>query len=232
MIYESYIVGGIGSYVLGDVLSGTISKGDAITMNPSSTKAEVVFVERNKKLVDKAQAGESVAIALTGVKCSQIRRGMVISSRDDTPKTLHYALGFFYGSSFKGEVKSGMKFYIVNNKIARLCQIEIKSIVRFEEGLLENTGEITFKKGNVAFIKIFPVDPLVLDDPHDFPDFSLVKLIDNCQEIAIGKIFKMNYVEDLIRETLFVRDPDEIVRDTVIIREHDLEDAPTNDMLK
>lgn len=35
------------------------------------------------------------------------------------------------------------------------------------------------------------MDPLVIDDPIEFPEFSLVSLNDACQEVAIGKIFKV-----------------------------------------
>lgn len=44
-------------------------------------------------------------------------------------RELDHAVGFFYGTSFKGDIVSGMKFYLVSNKISRMCRIEIKAIV-------------------------------------------------------------------------------------------------------
>ena len=72
---------------------------------------------------------------------------MVIYSAEDglehVPE-LDYALGFFYGTNFLGSIKNGMKFYLENNKISRLCRIELQSIVEVTD-TIQVTNEKVFQ---------------------------------------------------------------------------------------
>lgn len=70
MIYESYIVGGIGAYVIGDLLSGTLKKGTEVILTPGGLRARVNFIERDKEVFEEITPGGTVAISLEGVKCS------------------------------------------------------------------------------------------------------------------------------------------------------------------
>ena len=47
------------------------------------------------------------------------------------------------------------------------------------------------QRGDIAFLRIYPVEDLIIDDPVEFPEFSLLTLSDNCQQVAIGKLFKL-----------------------------------------
>lgn len=53
-----------------------------------------------------------------------------------------------------------------------------------------------FKRGDIVFLKIFPEDLLILNDPYQFPEFSLLQLKDNCQTVALGKLYKVAYKDD------------------------------------
>lgn len=165
-------------------------------LTPSGIRCKIGFIECKNKLVKEAKAGDKIGVNLQNVKCSQIRRGMMVSKyfevegdhfggnkakhfserlpkenpvidrvnsarlnseanplRDLTQKTynlltereeatnlrelnfktdndyneknnfnemarnLDYGLGFFFATNFKGYVKSGMKFYLINGKI-------------------------------------------------------------------------------------------------------------------
>lgn len=198
MIYESYIVGGVGTYVLGDVLSGILKKDSKIILEPGELESDIGFIDIDRKLADEARAGQKAAINLPMIKCSDIERGMMISAMDDNPseraKNLDYALGFFFSCNFKGEIETGMKFYLVNNRIARLCKIEVQCLIDLESEMIGKKEGDRFKKGEIVFLKIYAVEPLVLEDPVTFPEFSLVKLRDNCQEVALGKIYRVRYL--------------------------------------
>lgn len=204
MIYESYIVGGVGTYVLGDTLSGILKKDSRVILEPGGLESVIGFIDKNRKLADEAKAGERAAINLPMIKCSKIERGMMISALDDHPaeraKNLDYALGFFFSCNFKGEVESGMKFYLVNNRIARLCRIEVQCLIDLESEMIGKKEGDRFGKGEIVFLKIFSEEILVLEDPVTFPEFTLVKLRDNCQEVALGKIYRVKYLEEVMTE--------------------------------
>lgn len=205
MIYESYIVGGVGTYVLGDVLSGILKKDSKVILEPGGIKSDIGFIDVDRKLAVEAQAGQRAAINLPMIKCSRIVRGMMISALDDHPskraKNLDYALGFFFSMNFKGEIRSGMNFYLVNNRIARLCRIEVQCLIDLESDVIGKKEGDSFTKGEIVFLKFFSVEPLVLEDPVTFPEFSLVKLRDNCQEVALGKIYRVRYQGEKIPES-------------------------------
>lgn len=143
--------------------------------------------------MEKAQAPERVGVHLQNVKCRQVPRGTVLSEKYNTPaQDLDYAVGFFLTVNYKGELKSGMELYFVNNRISRKCHIKVESQIVMNSDVLIDKHEVQeIKSKEIAFLAIYPVEPLVLDDPYEFPEFGLVQLWDNCQTVAIGKLFKL-----------------------------------------
>lgn len=161
------------------------------------------FIERERQLVDKAQAPERVGVNLQNVKCRQVPRGTVLSEKYNTPaQDLDYAVGFFLTVNYKGELRNGMELYFVNNRISRRCKIKVESqIIMNNEVLIDKLEVDEIKSKEIAFMAIYPVDPLVLDDPYEFPEFGLVQLWDNCQTVAIGKLFKI-FKKGEVRESV------------------------------
>ena len=86
-----------------------------------------------------------------------------------------------------------MTFYLVHNKIPRKCRIEVQCLIDLETQLIGKKAETNFQKGEIVFLKILAEEPLALEDPSDFPEFSLVELRDNCQLVALGKIYKVSF---------------------------------------
>jgi len=125
-----------------------------------------------------------IAINLPKIKASAIKRGMVASLMSDSPSQrssdFDYALGFFIGADFKGSVTSGMRFFLVHNKISRKCRVEIQCLIDLETQLIGKKDGSSFQKGEIVFLKILAEEPLALENPNDFPEFSLVELRDNC----------------------------------------------------
>jgi translation elongation factor EF-1alpha len=129
MIQECYIVGGLGAYALGTVLCGVIKQKEEVVLQPGDLKSEIGFLEKDRALVKEAHPGETVAMNLPRIKASKLKRGMILSLMSDKPSQramdLEYALGFFIGADFNGHVVSGMRFFLVHNKIPRKCRIEV-----------------------------------------------------------------------------------------------------------
>ena len=89
-------------------------------------------------------------------------------------------------------LESGTHLYFIMNRISRQCRIEIDAIIRMDkEVVIQKIEAPAIKSKTICFLRIYPVDELVLDDPDDFPEFSMAQLWDNCQTVAIGKIFKL-----------------------------------------
>ena len=193
MVYESYIMGGTGTYLVGEVLSGVMRGDTVLAATPQGLEAEIGVLEKERKVIEQAEPFDRVGVVVPNLKCMQLPRGTMLSEPSHRPaQSLDFAYGFFLTINFKGELKTGSKLYMVSNRITRKCKIEIESVIRMDSTvLIEKSTADSIKSNSIVFIKVLPLDPLVLDDPIEFPEFAMTQLWDSCQVVAIGKIFKL-----------------------------------------
>lgn len=88
-VTEVWSVPYTGTVVNGIIHSGTVRVGDQIMLGPDSTGAwvqtSVKSMQRKRSTVTNADAGQSVSLALKRVRKAQVRKGMVIVHKTDTP---------------------------------------------------------------------------------------------------------------------------------------------------
>jgi len=72
---RSFTLRGIGTVVTGTLWSGSIGEGDELRIEPSGRNVRVRSVQVHDRPVDRADAGQRVAVALPGVERSDVRRG-------------------------------------------------------------------------------------------------------------------------------------------------------------
>jgi selenocysteine-specific elongation factor len=66
---------GIGTVVTGTLWSGTLAEGDALRLEPSGREVRVRSVQVHDAPVERAEAGQRVAVSLPGVERRDLRRG-------------------------------------------------------------------------------------------------------------------------------------------------------------
>ena len=66
---------GIGTVVTGTLWSGTVGEGDVLRAEPSGREVRVRSVQVHEQPVERAEAGQRVALAVPGVERSELRRG-------------------------------------------------------------------------------------------------------------------------------------------------------------
>ena len=69
---------GIGTVATGTLWSGTVGEGDVLRAEPAGRDVRVRSVQVHDRPVDRAEAGQRVALALPGVERSELRRGDVL----------------------------------------------------------------------------------------------------------------------------------------------------------
>ena len=79
-----FTIAGAGTVVTGTMWSGSATRDDAVEVYPSGVRGRIRGVQVHSAAVEKAQAGQRVAMNLAGVERDQIRRGDVVA----TPGTL------------------------------------------------------------------------------------------------------------------------------------------------
>jgi selenocysteine-specific elongation factor len=83
-IDRSFTLRGIGTVVTGTLWSGAIAAGDRLAIEPGGGEARVRSVQVHDRQVERADAGQRVAVALTGVDRARAPRGSWLA----TPRTL------------------------------------------------------------------------------------------------------------------------------------------------
>jgi selenocysteine-specific elongation factor len=77
-----FSVAGFGTVVTGTLIDGSLSIGDEVEILPRSLMARVRGLQTHKNKVERAVPGSRVAINLTGVEVSDVKRGDVVASPD------------------------------------------------------------------------------------------------------------------------------------------------------
>jgi len=77
-----FTIRGSGTVVTGTLWSGSIGRGDGLQLLPDRRQVRVRSVQVHDQPVDRAQAGQRVAVNLTGIAVVQIARGDVLAGED------------------------------------------------------------------------------------------------------------------------------------------------------
>jgi selenocysteine-specific elongation factor len=80
-----FTIKGAGTVVTGTLWSGALAKGDEVVLLPSRRTARVRGVQVHDEAVDRADAGQRVALNLAGVAVDEIARGDVVTVGDLAP---------------------------------------------------------------------------------------------------------------------------------------------------
>ena len=91
-----FTIDGAGTVVTGTMWSGTARRDDLVEIYPSGMKGRVRGVQVHSSAVDKAQAGQRVAINIAGVERSQVLRGDVIAEPGTLSVTDRFDARFTY----------------------------------------------------------------------------------------------------------------------------------------
>ncbi len=78
---------GIGTVVTGTLWSGTVAAGDRLAIEPGGRAARVRSVHVHDRAVERAGAGQRVALALVGVERTQVRRGQTAATPGALPRS-------------------------------------------------------------------------------------------------------------------------------------------------
>jgi selenocysteine-specific elongation factor len=77
-----FTIRGAGTVATGTLWSGLIGRGDELTVLPSGRAVRVRSVQVHDEIVDRAQAGQRVAVNLIGIAVADVSRGDVLAGAD------------------------------------------------------------------------------------------------------------------------------------------------------
>ncbi len=87
-IDRAFSLSGFGTIITGTLVSGTITKDSVLQMYPNEKECKIRSIQVHGENVDKCYAGQRVAINLSNVKKSEIKRGCVLAPVNSMKNTM------------------------------------------------------------------------------------------------------------------------------------------------
>jgi selenocysteine-specific elongation factor len=84
-----FTVRGAGTVVTGTLWSGAVSRGDTLAVRPAGVRARVRTVQVHDEPVERAEAGQRVALNLVGLATADVARGDVVCDPEHGPAPTH-----------------------------------------------------------------------------------------------------------------------------------------------
>jgi len=91
-----FTMSGHGTVVTGTLWSGTAARDDKVEVYPSGHKGRLRLVQVHSQIVERAQAGQRVALNITGVGVDEISRGDVVAAPGSLGSTDRFDARFTY----------------------------------------------------------------------------------------------------------------------------------------
>jgi len=104
VIDHCFDVKGVGTVVLGKVISGKVKQYDNLKLLPSGAEAMVKSIQMHDDNVDEAISPARVGLSLKGVKPEEVSRGDILCEDDSIPVKSEIELDFKQTPYYKGEI--------------------------------------------------------------------------------------------------------------------------------
>lgn len=190
-IQDVYNITGIGVVPVGRVETGRMKVGDKIIAVPAregrGVVGEVKSIEMHHEQVQVAEPGDNIGFNVRGIGKKDIARGDVIGHPDNPPKVAEEFTAQIVILNHPTVVTTGYTpvFHIHTAQVA--C-----TFVELQKKLNPSTGEVLeenpdfLRNGDVAIVKLRPVQPTVIEKQSEIPQLSRFAIRDSGTTVAAG----------------------------------------------
>ena len=157
---------GFGTIITGTLISGTLHKGDALAIYPEGLKARIRNIQVHEQDAEFAEAGQRVALNLSGVKKEELHKGSVISLENSMENSTLMDGKVTMLRDSKRSLKNRERLHFLSGTKEVLCRavlLDKEEIARGEEGLCEFIleEEMVFKRGDRFILRFYsPVETI------------------------------------------------------------------------
>ncbi len=145
-IDRAFLKSGFGTVVTGSLWSGTLRKGDRLTLWPGGDEVKVRGLQSHGAECDEAYAGQRLAVNLSGVEPGSVKRGMLLAS--------------------PGWLTPTLRLDVRLHLPARLPRaLRHRTRVRAYQGTAEAFGRVLLLEGDEAPAESTPLAQLELEQP-------------------------------------------------------------------
>ena len=157
---------GFGTIITGTLISGTFHKGDALAIYPEGLKARIRNIQVHEQDAEFAEAGQRVALNLSGVKKEELHKGSVISLENSMENSTLMDGKVTMLRDSKRSLKNRERLHFLSGTKEVLCRavlLDKEEIAPGEEGLCEFIleEEMVFKRGDRFILRFYsPVETI------------------------------------------------------------------------
>ena len=182
-----YSIRGVGTVPVGRVETGVLKPGDTVIIMPPGIKSEVKSIEMHHQPLEKAVPGDNIGFALKGVERSQLKRGMVVSHPDNpcsvAKEFIAQIIVIYHPTAIAVGYTPVMHIHTAQTA-TRFVELIAKMDPRTGQVVEKNPSFL--KTGDVALVKLRPLQPVALEPYSEFPELGRFAIRDSGMTIAAG----------------------------------------------
>src|SRR5574341_11259 len=190
-IQDVYNITGIGVVPVGKIETGIMKVGQKVIVMPGRSgtgiTGEVKTIEMHHEQIQEAEPGDNVGFNVRGVEKKDIARGDVIGHVDSPPTVAVEFTANMIILNHPTVVTVGYTpvFHIHTAQVA--CQItEITKKINPATGETLADKPDFIKNGDIAIVKVKPIQPVVLERQKEIPQMSRFAIRDSGTTVAAG----------------------------------------------
>ncbi len=190
-IQDVYQISGIGTVPVGKVETGVMKVNDKVIIVPGregkGVLGEVKTIEMHHEAIQSAEPGDNIGFVIRGVEKKMIARGDVLGHASNPPTVAQEFTAQIAVINHPTVITIGYTpvFHIHTAQVA--CQItEITKKINPATGETLAEKPDFIKNGDIAIVKIKPIQPMVIEKQKDIPQMSRFAIRDSGNTVAAG----------------------------------------------
>ena len=186
-VQDVYTITGVGTVPVGRVETGILKPNTTVIFEPSNVKGEVKSIEEHHESLPPAVPGDNVGFNVRGVAKNDIKRGDVAGPVDNPPSVAKSFIAQVVVLNHPSVITVGYTpvFHCHTAQVA--CKFEeLMYTVDPHSGAHKADHPDYIKNGDIAFVKIVPTKPLVVEPVKEFPPLGRFAIRDMGQTVAAG----------------------------------------------
>ncbi len=190
-LQDVYNIKGIGVVPVGRIETGVMKVGDKIIIVPAregkGVVGEVKSIEMHHEAINEAEPGDNVGFNVRGIELKDIARGDVLGKVDNPPTVATEFTAQIVVLNHPTVITVGYTpvFHIHTAQVA--CQFtELVRKINPATGETLQEKPDFIKNGDVAVVKVKPMQPLVIERQKDIPKLAKFAVRDSGNTVAAG----------------------------------------------
>ncbi|MAG15849.1 translation elongation factor EF-1 subunit alpha [Candidatus Woesearchaeota archaeon] len=190
-IQDVYAIKGIGAVPVGRVETGIMKVNDQVTVVPAregkGVSGEVKTIEMHHEQLQNAEPGDNVGFSVRGISEKEITRGDVLGKSDNPPTVASEFTAQIVVLNHPSVLTAGYTpvFHIHTAQVACTITELVKKINPATGETLQEKPDF-IKNGDVAVVKIKPIQPLVIELQKEIPQLARFAIRDSGSTVAAG----------------------------------------------